>query len=201
MTADGPAADGGPRAVGVLLAAGTSTRFGDQNKLLADLEGRPVVQHAAERLVESPVDEAAAVVGHDADRVADALAGLPVETVRNPDYRQGQGTSVARGAAWAADRDADAAVFALGDVPRVAPVIYERLLDAADPSGVVVPTYDGTRGNPVVFGADHLPALRDLDGDEGGRAVFADADVTRVPVDDPGVRRDVDTPADLDDIR
>jgi molybdenum cofactor cytidylyltransferase len=201
---DAPSAADGPTIVGVLLAAGTSTRFGDENKLLAALDGAPVVRHAAETLAASPVEASVAVVGHDADRVAAPLDGLPIATVRNEEYRAGQGTSVARGAAWAAERDADATVFALGDLPRVAPETYERLLDAAADAGssaVVVPTYDGERGNPVVFGADHFPALQELDGDAGGRQLFADQDVTRVAVDDPGIRRDVDDPRDLDDLR
>ncbi len=200
---DGPSADG-PRAVGVLLAAGTSTRFGDANKLVADLDGTPVVRHAAERLAASPVEACVAVLGHEADRIAAALDDLPMATVRNPEYREGQGTSVARGAAWAAERGADTAAFALGDLPRVAPSTYERLLDAAadaSPSAVVVPTYRGERGNPVAFGADHFPALRELEGDAGGRALFAERDVTRVAVDDPGVRCDVDAPGDLNDLR
>lgn len=189
--------------VGVLLAAGRGTRFEGGNKLLAEVERdgemEAVVRLAAERLLDAPVSEAVAVLGHEAERVGDALAPLPLETVRNRDWASGQATSVRRGVSWARAREADAALFALGDMPWVAPSTYRALVDnwRATDAGIVVPTYEGRRGNPVIFGARHFDELARVTGDTGGRDLLEDQPVEWVPVEDPGIRQDVDTREDL----
>lgn len=183
----------------VLLAAGTGSRFADGNKLLALVDGDPLVRHAARTLRAAAVDSVFVVVGHDAERVRDALADFAVTVVENPRYETGQSTSVAA-AVGALPNDAEYAVFALADMPDVATETVDRLVAVAREQGVdaVVPTYDGRRGNPVVFHRRQFDRLAAVDGDRGGRALFADIPVTRVAVDDPGVLRDVDTRADLD---
>lgn len=187
---------------GLLLAAGTSRRFGEGNKLLATHEGTPLVTHAARTLAESTVDPLFVVVGHEAGRVVEALSALDVRFVLNPAYERGQATSV--GAGIAAIRDhapaADAAVVALGDMPFVDTATVETLR-AAYESGAgtaLAPAYDGTRGNPVVFDRQFFDQLTDVAGDVGGRAILLESDDSvLVAVPDSGVRRDVDTPSDL----
>jgi molybdenum cofactor cytidylyltransferase len=189
--------------VGVLLAAGLGTRFEGGNKLLAAVQRDgtrgPVATLAAERLVEAPVIDAVAVLGHEAERVAAALDPVAIETLQNPDYEAGQATSLQRGVAWARSRDADGALFALGDMPWVAASTYRALVDhwRATDADIVVPTVDGRRGNPVVFGARHFDALAAVSGDTGGRDLLEREAVKRVPVDDPGIHRDVDRRDDL----
>ena len=189
--------------LGVLLAAGTGSRFDGRNKLLAPLDEEPLVTHAARTLFEVPYEERVAVLGYEADRVDDALSGFDLQTVRNPDYADGQATTVARGTRVAARRDATAAVFHLGDMPCVNPATVRAVIAAAaeTDAGIVVPTYDGQRGNPALFAEEHFDRLRDVTGDRGGRALFECYPVERVPVDDPGIHRDVDTVADLDALR
>ncbi|MFB6303750.1 MAG: NTP transferase domain-containing protein [Haloferacaceae archaeon] len=194
---DGPP----PDVAGVLLAAGTGSRFGEGNKLLADLAGDPLVRHAARALV-AALDRVVVVVGHEADAVEAALAGLDVRTVRNPDYERGQSTSVAAGVA--AVRDADAAVFALGDMPRVRPETVRTLVAAyrAGAGTALAAACEGRRGNPVLFDAVHFDALGDVDGDVGGREILLGGDRSAlVETGDPGVVRDVDRPGDLERLR
>jgi molybdenum cofactor cytidylyltransferase len=185
--------------VGVLLAAGTSSRFGDRNKLLAEVDGTPVVRRAAETLIDSRVDAVTVVVGHEADRVRAALSGLDVTIVGNPDYRAGQSTSVRAGVEAVRDR-ADAAVFALGDMPFVAPAAVDALVEAylAGAGDALAVACDGERGNPALFDARHFDRLAGVRGDTGGRAILREEGVL-VETGDPGVRRDVDTPEDLPD--
>lgn len=199
---------GRPGVVGALLAAGTGRRFGDRNKLLAGLDGAPVLVHAARTLAAAPLAGRAVVVGHEAGRVEAALAdhGLDgeadggLETLRNPAHAAGQATSVARAARWARDQEAGALVVALGDMPWVRARTYRGLVAAWRAGGtVVVPTHGGRRGNPVLFDAGWFEVLAGLSGDSGGRQLFERADVTRVAVGDPGVLRDVDRPGDLQD--
>jgi molybdenum cofactor cytidylyltransferase len=194
-----------PRVAGVLLAAGTSSRFGEANKLLATHDGDPLVRHAARTLLDAGVDPVAVVVGHEADRVVDALDGLDVTFVRNPDYRQGQATSVRAGIDAVRDRgdahDApDAAVVALGDMPFVDPETVGTLAIAyaAGVGDALAAAYEGTRGNPVLFDRRFFGDLTDVSGDVGGRAILLESDDSaRVAVSDSGVRRDVDERSDL----
>jgi len=184
---------------GVLLAAGTSTRFGDRNKLLATVEGTgaPVVRRAASTLLASRVDGVTVVVGHEDERVRAALDGLDVAVVENPDYRDGQATSVRAGVRAVRDR-ADAAVLALGDMPFVAPASVDALVDVylTGRGDALAVAHEGRRGNPVLFDARYFDDLAAVEGDVGGRAILL-REGRLVETGDPGVRRDVDTPADL----
>lgn len=189
--------------LGVLLAAGTGSRFDDGYKLLADLDGEPVVVRAAETLLDSSLDEVIGIVGYRGEDVAPALEPLGVETIENTDFAVGQSTSVRVGVAAARARDADAVLFALGDAPCVRPGTVDALLDTYHESdaGIVVPTHDGEHGNPVLFDRRHFDALVDLSGDTGGRTLFEKHHVKRVAVQDPGIHLDVDTVADLEELR
>ena len=186
-----------PSVAGVLLAAGTSDRYGDHNKLLATHDGDPLVRDAARALLAAPVDPVVVVVGHEADRVSAALDGLDLEPVHNDAYDTGQASSVRAGVRAVRDR-ADAAVVALGDMPFVAPETVALLVDAyaAGAGDALAAAHDGRRGNPVCFDRRFFDALTDVTGDVGGRSILLE-NGTLVDTDDPGVRRDVDRPADL----
>jgi molybdenum cofactor cytidylyltransferase len=189
---------GEARVAGVLLAAGTSTRFGDANKLLELVDGEPLVRRSAAYLLDAGLDSVRVVVGYEADRVRDALDGLPVAFVENPEYESGQASSVR--AAVESLGDADAAVFALGDMPHVDSDSVRALVAAfeAGAGSALAAGVDGERGNPVLFAREHFPALAATDGDTGGRQVLLDADdAVLVATGDPGVVRDVDHPEDL----
>ena len=191
-----------PERVGcIVLAAGTSSRFGDENKLLAGIEGETLVWRAAASALASPVDEVVVVVGHEASAVREALSGLDLGFVTNDDYERGQSTSVRAGVAAARERDWDAAVFALGDMPHVDPDPIARLLRAyaADHGTILAAAHDRKRGNPTLFDAAHFDALAAIEGDTGGRELIVGSDdAALVATDDPGVMRDVDHRADID---
>ncbi|MFB6354729.1 MAG: nucleotidyltransferase family protein [Halobacteriales archaeon] len=195
----GPPTREGP-VVGVLLAAGASERFGEPNKLLADVEGEPMVRRAARSLTEGDVDDVVAVVGYEADRVRAALDGLALEVVENPDHAEGQATSVRVGVRAARRAGAAAVCFALGDMPWVDPGTVDALVAAyrAGAGDALAAAVDGVRGNPTLFDARHFDALAAVSGDVGGRGILlADDDAALVETGDPGVRRDVDAPDDL----
>lgn len=189
--------------LGALLAAGTGTRFDAGNELLADLDGEPIVAHAARTLTESGLDATVAVVGHDSEAVASALPD-EIEVLANPEYDRGQSASVRRAVAAARERDAEALLFALGDMPRVSVETVEEILRtyrASPTSGIVAPRYQSRRGNPVLFGSQHFDALANVEGDRGGRALLESKPVVWVDVSDPGIHYDVDTEADLRGLR
>jgi molybdenum cofactor cytidylyltransferase len=193
-----PAADTTPVVDGVVLAAGQSKRFGAQNKLLAPVEGIPLVCHAVAPVC-TVLSRVVVVVGNDADAVRDALADYPVECVENPDYADGQATSLACGVEQIRF-SADGALFALGDMPAVDAATVELLCEAfaAGVGDPLVAAHNGHRGNPVLFGPQYFDQLATQTGDTGGRPVLQSAPgTTLVETGDRGVRRDVDHPSDL----
>lgn len=186
------------RCVGILLAAGSGTRFdatGRRNKLLADCGTGPVVVEAARRLL-AAVPEVVAVVradDHETARVLDAV-GCRVSLIEHA----GQGMSISLRHGLSCAAGARGWVVALGDMPFVQPATIRSLADALSAgANVAAPFRDGRRGNPVAFSHTHLPALMGLSGDRGARDLLATCFVTLVPVDDPGIFLDIDTAADL----
>ena len=186
---------------GVLLAAGSSRRMGTGSKLLAPVGGTPVVRHGAENLLAAGLAPLVVVLGAAEAGVREALSGLEVRFVRNPDHGRGMASSIVAGVG-SLDPEVDTLVLALGDMPGVRPATVSNLLRAFRDSrcNIAVPVYQGVRGHPVVFGLGAYRAeLLGLRGDSGARSILGAhaQDVLSVPVTDPGVRIDVDTPADL----
>jgi molybdenum cofactor cytidylyltransferase len=182
----------------ILLAAGQSRRMGPENKLLADLDGKPMVRHAAEALDASQARGITVITGHEADAVRAALDGLNLAFAQSPLYAQGLAETVKRGAA-AVPEEADGALFALGDMPRVRPETLDKLIAAFDPvegRAICVPVHNGKRGNPVLFARRFFPEIMELSGDSGAKALLGayEEQVCEVAVDDPGVLLDLDTP-------
>ncbi len=200
------AAPRAPRIAALLLAAGRSTRMGQANKLLAELDGKPLLLHAADAALAARIARLVVVTGHEADRVRAALAGLGAEFVHNPDFAAGISSSLARGLAALKDADIDGAIVLLGDMPRIGQGVINRLIAAFNPlegRAICVPTYKGKRGNPVLWARRFFAEMAELKGDAGARHLIGDhADlVAEVAMPDEAILVDVDTPQALDEVR
>lgn len=184
----------------VVLAAGLGRRMLGPNKLLLPVHGEAMVRRVVEQALASRCGRVLVVLGFEAARVRQALEDLPVEFVVNEGFEEGLGSSVRAGAL--AVRDGSAAVICLGDMPLVDAPVIDALIHAYETGAGVKacqPLYDGRRGNPVLWGADCLPDLRRLGGDEGARALLLRLGGALALVDapSPAVLRDIDTPDDL----
>lgn len=194
----------------LLLAAGAARRFGGP-KLLQDLHGKPLVRWSAEALQVAAVDEIIVVVPPAYDALRDALQGIDAYFIVNPHPALGLASSLACGVA-ALSADTEAVVVALGDEPTIARDavrgVVERYRAGRDGAGggvgarIVVPTYSGAHGHPVLFDRSVFAELRTFSGDAGARAVI-DRDRSRVAQVEMGqpAPMDVDTPDDLARLR
>jgi CTP:molybdopterin cytidylyltransferase MocA len=183
----------------ILLAAGAGSRFGG-GKLLAELNGVALVEHVLATLGASPVDETIVVVGAGAEGLREACEPHGVRVVENPDWAQGQSTSVRAGLQALGTRTR-AAVVLLADQPLVGSGAVGRLVEAfGGGARIAVATYNGEPRNPVLFSREVWPLLMaELSGDAGARPFLRRHPelVVRVPCDGVGDPADVDTAEDL----
>ena len=172
--------------------------MGGPNKLLLDVAGKPMVRHVVEAALASRADPVVVVLGHQQHEVRQALRGLKVRFVANPDYADGLSTSLRAGIA-ALPPDTAGAVVCLGDMPRVSAALIDRLIAAFDPvegRSIVVPTWHGKRGNPVLWGRAFFAEMQAVAGDVGARHLIGEhaGAVVEVEADSDGALIDIDTP-------
>lgn len=184
----------------IILAAGRGARFGPAPKLLARMDGRPLLHHVASAAAESLAEPVIVVTGHHAAGIEETLEGLTVQVVRNNAFMDGLSTSLKAGFA-ALPPHVRAAIVLLGDMPLIESSLIDTLLRGWQAMGepmALVPTIDGRRGNPVVLSRDLAGEIERLSGDNGaGPILRGRSDVVEYPVDDPAILQDIDTPADL----
>lgn len=181
-----------------MLAAGYSRRFGaDKRRLVLD-DGRSLLA-ASLALPCSMLEEVWLVLRPD-ETGAELGLSADIRLVQHPATAQGMGHSLAAGAeCLLAESSADAVAIFLADMPLIRRNSLEALLAYASADKIVMPSYQGKRGHPVLFGRDFWPQLAALSGDAGARTVLqqnAEA-VHIVELADPGVLQDIDTPEDL----
>lgn len=179
---------------GLVLAAGAGTRFGSEPKLLADLDGRPVLQHAVEAITQvSAIERVVVVLGAHAEELLAHVRYGRAEPVLCERWIEGQSASLRCGVA--ALEGSTKIVVTLGDQPFMTPQIVERFTRASPGSRA---TYDGAPGHPVVLGARHAREIQRLTGDHGARDIL---DGPLIEVDCPAASQDLDTHEDLQQIR
>lgn len=180
----------------VILAAGMSRRFGPRNKLLQTIEGEVMARRAVQPFVGLGLKEVVVAMGHEADRVRAALAGLPLRFVVNERYAEGMGSSLAC-AARSLDRDGlDGILVSLADLPYLQVGDVAAVCRAFCEGGakrIVVPSYREQQGHPVCFPARLIEGLASLRGDEGARRlVQGDAETCILEMESAGCVRDRD---------
>jgi molybdenum cofactor cytidylyltransferase len=191
----------------IVLAAGMSRRMGVAKQLLR-IEGKSLLEHTLANVRASAVHEIILVLGFAADEIEKQISPQGLKIARNESYQQGMGTSLRTGLA-AVNPQSTAALIILADQPFVQPATLDRLIEFHGSSGpdtakaqIVIPTYRGFRGNPVLLDRTVFPELQGLSGDVGCRAIFGDhtEGIYRLPMDDVGILLDIDSPEDVEKI-
>jgi molybdenum cofactor cytidylyltransferase len=184
---------------GVVLAAGEGSRFGGP-KQLAELDGRPLLEHALSAMSRVPAIEPIVVVlGSRADEIRAHVDLLDFEPVICEDWQEGQAASLRAG--LAALGDVNGAVITLGDQPYITPQVIAMVLDHYDGSRPVRAVYGGEPGHPVILTRDLIRQAMELRGDAGARELLEQAKTRRVEAQHLCRPADVDTPSDLDALR
>jgi len=198
----GAAPRSAPTIAAVVMAAGRSRRMAPHNKLLVtDQAGKTMIARVVDNVLSSNARPIMVVTGHQADQVEHALGGRPVRYVHAVDYAQGLAESLKAGIA-AVPPECAGAIVCLGDMPLVTGRMIDRLLSVYDPEegrSIVLPTFRGKQGNPMIWDRKYFPEILAISGDSGARFLvgkYAEA-VAEVEMADDAVLRDFDTTESL----
>ena len=194
----------------IILAAGSSSRMGEgRHKLLLPLHGRPVLAHVLDTVLASQARPIILVLGHQPEQVRAHIAAYTthpdVQVTENSAYLQGMSTSMRLGIQTLQadvytkneDERIDSALVLLGDQPLITAQHIDTLIATYRTTGkrIIAPTYEGKRGNPILFDASLFPELLELTGDEGGRSVLERhrEEIITIEMGNPLANIDVDT--------
>jgi molybdenum cofactor cytidylyltransferase len=179
----------------IIVAAGKSERMG-RNKLLLPFGARTVLQRTLDNLLASRAGEIIVVLGSKAQEINDSIGERNATVVLNPNFAKGMSTSLVTGLGMVS-QGASFILVALGDQPLITAHIYNKLIEAALTStkGIIVPTFEGQRGNPILISTGYRKDLLKQTGDIGGRELMKDnpSDVLEVPVDSEAVLVNINT--------
>lgn len=187
--------------VGLLLAAGFSRRFGQQNKLLHPLaDGQQVALSAANALIQA-LPNSVAVIRDHSSALVHPLKSLGFKLAYCETQHKHMSDSLKLGIATAQSEfpQMSGVVIALADMPYIQATTIERVAQHLGQARIVQPMLHGQPGHPVGFARDLMPELRFIEGDQGARAVLHahSAEIYRFECEDAGILKDIDTPADL----
>ena len=191
--------DPGPLKIwGIILAAGESRRFGKDNKLLTEIEGIPMLERVVMAVTRSAVGKTIVVAGSDYEAISSLISGYDVELIKNDDWREGMGSSLAKGTGAVEENSCAGILVCLGDLPFLDPDSINKVINAFvenECNRIVVPSRGSSRGHPVVFPVSYFEQLVQLDGDHGAKVIIKRAaqDVTVLPVESSAHFEDIDT--------
>lgn len=185
----------------IVLAAGLSRRYGPDNKLLRQVDGRAMIRVVVEALLSTSVDKIVVVTGHQARQIEKELDRIDrwakLQLVLNEDYHLGMSTSISRGAHYL--EGMQGCLICLSDMPFLTTADYNELIDLVDcdhsTNRIIVPTFDGVRGHPVFFGSLFFEELQELRAhDQGAREVILNnpQHVTFLPLKHNRILQDID---------
>lgn len=181
----------------LVMAAGTSSRLG-QPKQLLELNEHSLLWHAVTRALEF-TPHVTVVLGYEHQQCRDSLKDLAVTTVINADYKEGLGSSISYGVSSL--KDSDSVLIMLCDQPLIPRMHYASLIKTSKefPELIIASHYDKKSGVPAVFPKQYLPALRELKGDKGAKALL-DTNIYQYILLSNNDSRDIDTQEDWEEI-
>ena len=192
------ATGGEAKVIALILAAGSSTRMGPKNKLLANVIGKPMVTHVVDAIRQSMVNSVVVVTGYEREQIENVLSQRNISFVHNENFKAGLSESLKVGLKEIPD-DVDGVLICLGDMPLLTSTIIDNLIKAFDPiegRSICVPINGRKRGNPVLWDKSYLTEMTEIVGDVGAKKLlekYSDH-VFEVSFEEDNVLIDVDTP-------
>jgi molybdenum cofactor cytidylyltransferase len=199
-----------PNVTAIILAAGSSSRMGELNKLNLELINKPVFCYALSAALGSKAKDIIIITGHEHDSIKAFIdqafsTQKNITLVYNPDYKTGMASSIRCGIA-ATQATCDGAMILLADMPLINHQHINTLIEAfapTSPTNIVAPYCNNKRGNPVLWAKCYFKKLLSISGDRGAKEMLQanQAHIKAVALDDEAIFMDIDTPIDLEKIQ
>ena len=156
----------------ILLTAGQSKRMDGENKLEKKIQGIPLIKHSVKNILASSIDELIVVLGHQKEIIEKLIdKNEKIKFVFNKDYESGMASSIKTGLNNLSEKT-EAFFICLGDMPMVNSDIYNQLIKSRNQKDIIVPTYKGQQGNPVLFDKLMKEKVIDVSGDVGAKKIL-----------------------------
>jgi molybdenum cofactor cytidylyltransferase len=187
----------------IILAAGSSSRFGNTKQLL-HFNGKTLLQNAIEEATDAGVGTIVVVTGANADEISKKIKNENLEIVFNKDWEQGMASGIGIGLkkAITLNNEIEKVIIAVCDQPFVSSSLFQELFQKQNKSGrhIVASAYAGTVGTPVLFTQKYFDALMGLTGDQGAKILLKKYSEDLATVDFPDGNIDIDTQEDYENL-
>ena len=156
----------------ILLAAGQSKRMDGENKLTKEIQGVPLIKHSVKNILASSIGELIIVLGYQKEIIEKLInKNNKIKFVFNKDFESGMASSIKTGLNHLSN-NTEAFFICLGDMPMVGHDIYNQLIKSKANKEIIVPTYKGQQGNPVLFNKSMKEKVIDISGDIGAKKIL-----------------------------
>ena len=156
----------------ILLAAGQSKRMDGENKLTKEIQGVPLIKHSVKNILASFVDELIIVLGCQKEIIENLIdKNNKIKFVFNKDFKSGMASSIKTGLNHISN-NTETFFICLGDMPMVGYDIYNQLIKSKANKEIIVPSYKGQQGNPVLFNKSMKEKVMDISGDIGAKKIL-----------------------------
>ena len=183
----------------IILAAGLSSRMGDKQKLVLPYQGKPLLGHMLTALDEADlVGRVVAVTGHESEAIGAVCLSYSAEVAHNEHFKDGLASSIKVGV-QACEAGSDGILICHGDMPLINKDHIQALCATfqINSDKIIVPSFEGRQGNPVLWPKSYFSRLKSLKGDKGAKAILQENQdaIIRINIDDKAIVFDVDDPA------
>ena len=184
----------------ILLAAGQSKRMNGENKLTKEIQGTPLIKHSVKNMLASSIDELIVVLGYQKETIEKLInKNEEIKFVFNKDFESGIASSIKTGLNILSEKT-EAFFICLGDMPMVNPNIYNQLIKSINKREIIVPTYKGQQGNPVLFTKSMKEKIINISGDVGAKKILElnKDKILNLEINDQCVTKDFNTQDSFD---
>jgi len=176
----------------ILLAAGQSKRMVGENKLTKEIKGIPLIKLSVKNILASTIDELIVILGYQKEIIEKIIdKNERIKFVFNGNFENGMASSIKTGLSNLSEKT-EAFFICLGDMPMVNSDIYNQLIQSKNNKEIIVPTYKGQQGNPILFSKSIKEKIMTIQGDVGAKKILElnKNKILNVEVGDQSIRKD-----------
>ena len=179
----------------ILLAAGQSKRMNGENKLTKEIQGIPLIKLSVKNILASSINELIIVLGHQKEIIEKLIdKNEKIKFVFNKNFESGMASSIKTGLNNLSEKT-EAFFICLGDMPMINQDVYNQLIKSRNNKEIIVPTYKGQQGNPILFSKSMKSIIISIEGDIGAKKILEQNKdkILKVKIDDINITKDFNT--------